>query len=337
MINELNLHKILIVDDETANLRLLERLFRGSYEVITAPSGPVALDLLNVHDVSLIISDQRMPGMTGIEFLKRAAEMRPQTVRIMLTGYSDAEALVEAINSGSVYKYLTKPWVNEELFQTAKRALQHYETMRGQRQLQITNERLQSRLRSMKGSLLSLAVEVLRDRDHLIVTRSVGTRELAMQVGRALNIEPHELEAVSAAAYLYEAALIVNSAGSIGRATGNSNGIEASLKILAEMPEFEDVFALLQYSAERHDGSGIPNGFQGDEIPIGARIIAVAYEFQRLLHRGPHIKQLSPESIADHLMASSGSSFDPAVVDALCRNQSHVARTEISKSTLTYA
>jgi CheY-like chemotaxis protein len=119
------LYKILFVDDETANLRVLERLFRNRYEVINASSGPEALQILATHDVALIISDQRMPDMTGIDFLKRAAEMRPQTVRIILTGYTDASALVEAINSGVVYKYVTKPWVNEDLMQTVKRALQH--------------------------------------------------------------------------------------------------------------------------------------------------------------------------------------------------------------------
>ena len=139
-------YKILFVDDETANLRLLERLFRSSYDVFTASSAAAALELLAVHDVALIISDQRMPTMTGSEFLKKAAEMRPQTVRIMLTGYTDASDLVDAINSGVVYKYITKPWVNEELQQTVKRALQHYETTKAQRQLQLQNERLQAHL-----------------------------------------------------------------------------------------------------------------------------------------------------------------------------------------------
>src|SRR5258708_15438430 len=92
-------YKILIVDDETANLRMLERLFRQEYEPITAESGEAALEMLNRFDVALIISDQRMPGMPGIEFLKKAAEMRPQTVRIILTGYTDVNDLVEAGNS----------------------------------------------------------------------------------------------------------------------------------------------------------------------------------------------------------------------------------------------
>src|SRR5688572_31731981 len=154
-------YKILFVDDESANLRLLERLFRNKYEVHTASSADEAIKVLEVHDVALIISDQRMPSMTGSEFLKIAAEMRPQTVRIMLTGYTDANDLVEAINSGVVYKYLTKPWVNDELKQTVKRALQHYETIKAQRQLQARCERLQSRLKTTNEGVVEIIMTIL--------------------------------------------------------------------------------------------------------------------------------------------------------------------------------
>src|SRR5205823_8135824 len=93
-------YKIMIADDEPANLRLLERLFRRDYQVLTAASGQEALQLLEQHDVALLVTDQRMPGMTGIELLKRTAEFRPHMVRIILTGYTDIGALVEAINCG---------------------------------------------------------------------------------------------------------------------------------------------------------------------------------------------------------------------------------------------
>ncbi|HEX8921635.1 MAG TPA: response regulator, partial [Pyrinomonadaceae bacterium] len=116
-------YKIMIVDDEPANLRLLERLFRRDHNVVTAGSGEEALRLLEQHDVALLITDQRMPGMTGIELLKRTAAFRPHTVRIILTGYTDVTALVEAINCGQVYKYVTKPWSNDELRLTVGRAL----------------------------------------------------------------------------------------------------------------------------------------------------------------------------------------------------------------------
>ena len=160
-------YKILIVDDEPANLRALERLFRQEYEVLTANSGTEALELLTQHDVALLITDQRMPGMTGIELLKKTMSLRPRMVRIILTGYTDVEALVEAINCGEVYRYITKPWSNEDLRVTIKRALENYETNRKRHELQLANERLMSVLKEIQ-QLASL--EALRELDDEHVT-----------------------------------------------------------------------------------------------------------------------------------------------------------------------
>ena len=139
-------YKILIVDDEAANLRALERLFRDGYEVLTAGDGAEALKLLQQHDVALLITDQRMPEMTGIELLKKTVLLRPRMVRIILTGYTDIEALVEAINCGQVYRYVTKPWNNDDLRLTVTRALEHFETNKRRAELQSANERLSTRL-----------------------------------------------------------------------------------------------------------------------------------------------------------------------------------------------
>jgi DNA-binding NtrC family response regulator len=139
-------YKILIVDDELANLRALARLFREDYEVVTAASGDDALTLLGQHDVALLITDQRMPGMTGIELLKKTVPLRPRMVRIILTGYTDIDALVEAINCGQVYRYVAKPWNNDELRLTVKRGLEHFETLKQRQELESANARLISRL-----------------------------------------------------------------------------------------------------------------------------------------------------------------------------------------------
>lgn len=143
-------YKIIVVDDEPANLRLLERLFRQDYEVITAESGEEALRLLDRHAAALLITDQRMPGMTGVELLKHTATIRPHMVRIILTGYTDVDTLVEAINSGLVYKYVTKPWSNEELRLTVSRALAHYETTKARHELEMINQRLIARLQEIQ-------------------------------------------------------------------------------------------------------------------------------------------------------------------------------------------
>ena len=139
-------YKILVVDDEPANLRSLSRLFREEFEVFTATSGAEALELLKQHDVAVLITDQRMPGMTGIELLKNTVSIRPRMVRIILTGYTDVDALVEAINCGQVYRYVAKPWSNDDLRLTVRRALEHYETNKKSYELELTNRRLASRL-----------------------------------------------------------------------------------------------------------------------------------------------------------------------------------------------
>jgi DNA-binding NtrC family response regulator len=143
-------YKILVVDDEPANVRLLERLFRQDYEVLTAESGEAALNLLDQHDAALLITDQRMPGMTGVELLAATAAVRPHMVRILLTGYTDVETLVEAINTGHVYKYVTKPWNNDELRLTVSRALEHFETNKARHELEMANKRLVARLKEIR-------------------------------------------------------------------------------------------------------------------------------------------------------------------------------------------
>lgn len=108
--------KLMVVDDEPDNLDLLYRTFRREFEVYKASSGLEALVILDqVGEMAVIISDQRMPKMSGTEFLSRTVECFPDTIRIVLTGYTDVEDLVEAINSGKVFKYITKPWDPESL------------------------------------------------------------------------------------------------------------------------------------------------------------------------------------------------------------------------------
>jgi DNA-binding NtrC family response regulator len=159
-------HKIMIVDDEPANLRTLERLFRPDYQVITAPSGAEALALLDQHDVALMISDQRMPAITGIELMMKTVAIRPQMVKILLTGYTDVGALIEALNSGLVYRYLTKPWNNDDLRTTVSRALEHYESMKSKHLLGMENERLRARLREISG-LASEGMDLVSAKEEL--------------------------------------------------------------------------------------------------------------------------------------------------------------------------
>ncbi len=117
-------HTILVVDDDEGILKALSRLLKNlEAEVITANNGDKALEILNTKQVSLIISDQRMPGITGVELLHRSRSICPDSVRILLTGYADIEATIKAINSGAIKYYFNKPWDDEFLLSRIKESL----------------------------------------------------------------------------------------------------------------------------------------------------------------------------------------------------------------------
>jgi len=121
------IHKILIVDDEKENLLALQRTLRHLAKIYMAQSAAEALSILEQEKISVIITDQRMPEMSGVELLKKTYKEYPMIVRIILTGYTDIEELIQAINAAHIYRYLTKPWNNEELKFIAKQALERFE------------------------------------------------------------------------------------------------------------------------------------------------------------------------------------------------------------------
>jgi signal transduction histidine kinase/class 3 adenylate cyclase len=148
--------KILVVDDEPDNLDLLYRTFYREFKVLRAENGPSALDILaNEGDIAVIISDQRMPMMSGTEFLSLTATQYPDIIRIILTGYTDVEDLVEAINSGKVFKYVTKPWDDEELKGVVRQAVDTHNVLKARTQELRRSLRQESLLNTVTSTIRS--------------------------------------------------------------------------------------------------------------------------------------------------------------------------------------
>ncbi len=158
-------HSILCIDDEPHNLEALKRLFRKNYIVIAAPSGPKALKELDKQNFSVIISDQKMPEMTGVEFFMEAKKIQPDAVRILLTGYTDLESVIDAINQGQIHRYVTKPWEPGEFSGIISQAAEVFEmkqTINQQNQrLLRANEELKS-LNKMKMDFMLLVNHELK-------------------------------------------------------------------------------------------------------------------------------------------------------------------------------
>ncbi|MGF1498279.1 MAG: response regulator [Elainellaceae cyanobacterium] len=146
--------KLLVVDDEPDNLDLLYRTFHREFKVLRAESGPVALDILSDEpDIAVIISDQRMPSMSGTEFLSLTATQYPDIIRIILTGYTDVEDLVEAINSGKVFRYVTKPWDDGELKAVVRQAVDIHNVLKARTHELRRSLRQETLLNTVNGAL----------------------------------------------------------------------------------------------------------------------------------------------------------------------------------------
>ncbi len=145
---------LLLVDDEENITSALVRLLRrDGYTILKANSGKAGLELLTQHDVGVIISDQRMPEMTGVEFLSQVKELYPATVRIVLSGYTELNSVTDAINRGAIYKFLTKPWEDELLRANIEEAFRSYEMERENARLSVALQQANEDLRIINQDL----------------------------------------------------------------------------------------------------------------------------------------------------------------------------------------
>jgi diguanylate cyclase (GGDEF)-like protein len=148
---------LLLVDDDEDIGAALKRLLRlEGYNILCARSGQEGLELLANNQVQVIVSDQRMPEMTGVEFLTRVKELYPKTVRIILSGYADLSSVTEAINQGAIYKFLTKPWDNESLCTNVLEAFRHYELTQQRNHLALEIQEANTTLASLSLELSKL-------------------------------------------------------------------------------------------------------------------------------------------------------------------------------------
>jgi response regulator RpfG family c-di-GMP phosphodiesterase len=314
-------HKLLIVDDEIANLRLLERLFSKDFHCLTAPSGREAIRVLEQHDVAIVITDQCMPEMTGIELLKRTALLRPHMVRILLTGYTDVEALVEALNSGLVYLYITKPWNNEDLKLRVTRACAHYQNNKKRQALADANQRLLLRLNEIKLDVVTALSEMLRTRDKHASAHALRVRNYAMMIAARIGITGEQEEELSIAALLHELGRIDLSRNGGTRVVPVDQSIaqahaECEAKLLNSIPELANVAEIVNCHGENYDGSGTPRGLGGDQIPLSSRILRLADEYDQMVLPKASAPMTHDEAMR-FLALRSGKQFDPTVVEVL--------------------
>jgi signal transduction histidine kinase len=177
-------HTLLIVDDEADVLDSLRHLFHRQYRVMTAGSGDEAIALLRANDIHLILSDQRMPGMSGDAFLSHARRLQPDAIRMLFTGYADIQAVINAVNEGYIFRYILKPWDATELEGIVRQAADQYELLAERKrliaELQATNAKLTQANEELAeaGQLKSAFIEVASHEFNTPITLIMGLGEL---------------------------------------------------------------------------------------------------------------------------------------------------------------
>jgi putative two-component system response regulator len=318
-------NRILVIDDEPANLRLLRRVLGDEYEVFAAQSGAEGLEILKQEDVCLIITDQRMPGMTGVQVLEASLSIRPEAIKILLTGYTDIQALIDAINSGNVYKYIQKPWDAEDLKLTVRRAVEAYELRRRNEQLVIQLQGALSQLESVSLGTIGALADALDAKCDYTSGHSLRVSRYAVTIGKQIGLREDELRDLEIAGILHDI-------GKIGvpesilwkpaRLDQEEQKIMSvhpvrSAQMLEDIPILQRSRLWVLHHHEYLDGSGYPDHLEGDKIPIGARIILVADAYDAMTSDRPYRKSIGYEKASAELQKYSGRQFDGELVQAL--------------------
>lgn len=350
---------VLLVDDEPSILSALRRLLRPTgYQVLTANSGTEGLALLEAHSVTLVISDMRMPVMDGAQFLEQVRQRWPDTMRLLLTGYADISSTVDAINRGEIYRYIAKPWDDNELLMAIRHALdQRHLKRENERLLALTrqqNEQLQTLNHGLAKTVdartneleqvnefLNLANNQLKQQflttikvfSSLLELRGGAVAGHARRVADYARKLAHYMELDARLQHDIFLAALVHDIGKIGLPDAVLNKPISVLNghslaeyrrhagvgehALLPLPDLKDVAHMVRAHHEQFDGRGFPDGLAGTEIPLGARVLAVANDYDGLVSGMQSERPLSPEQAKNLIAQSSGHRYDPNVVTAL--------------------
>jgi len=343
---------ILFVDDEASILSALRRLFRPhGYRILTAEGGAAGLQILAAEQVDLVVSDMRMPEMDGAKFLEKVHAGWPGVVRILLTGYADITSTIDAINKGGIFRYISKPWDEREIVLTVRDALERQRLQSENARLlaltQKQNEELKSLNTGLEARVAERTVELEqangRLKQNFLVSikvfsglmelreGSVGgharrVADLARKLSIQLGLDGKAQQDVFIAGLLHDIGKIGFSDAMLTRPVPQMNNDElehyrqhaqSGARALMPLAEMKPVAELIAAHHERFDGQGFPAGIEGTAIPIGARILAVANDYDSLQYGTLAGKKFSPDEARNMLIQSSGRRYCPKVVDAM--------------------
>ena len=302
---------VLFVDDEQPIRNAIERMYleRDDIRCLFAASGQEGLEIVEREDVWVVVSDYLMPGMRGIEFLSKVKALRPDAVRIMMTAYADLSIAIDAINKSEAYRFVTKPWNNQELMAVIDESVMRYQLIKT---LGSEDETL----------YLSLA-QTVELKDPYTKGHCDRVAKYAVSLAHAAELSEDAINDIRHGSWLHDCGkigvpeVLLNFPGRLS---------EDQLETVMQHPRWgsevarqarmsDTVINIILYHHERFDGKGYPSGLKSEHIPIEARIVALADVFDALYSDRPYRKAYDFDRAIEIMYEMTESHFDPHLME----------------------
>lgn len=334
---------ILLVDDERPVLSALTRaLHVDGHTILAASSGSDALEILAGNDVAVILSDHLMPAMTGAEFLAKSVNLRPDAVRITLTGSADVETAKASINDGRISHFLLKPWDDDQLRAVVREGVRHFQmqreisrlnalTRQQRDELEVWNRSLELKVQERTEALqsayeetLDALVLALDSREHATAGHSRRVAFYCLYLALEVGVPENKLEALHRGALLHDIGKI-GVPDAVLLKPGKLDSDERKIieqhvviggQLLERIGYLKDAMSIPRYHHERFDGNGYGEGIAGEAIPIEARIFAVVDVYDALRTERPYKNAMSHDRSCEIIADESGKHFDPQIASA---------------------
>lgn len=351
--------KILFVDDEKQMLTALNRVFRGkAYTVFTANSGQEALKVLENETMDVIVSDMRMPEMDGATFLAKSVDLHPTSRRILLTGYSDQESTVRAINEGQVHQYIMKPWDNDALKATIDSEIEEKIRIEAETPDSEEHELLQEQVATVSAELSNAHMfadmakeELLKQYNTTIkvisnlinlktptpssMNANVVTHSVAMC--KLIKLNRKVITEVRNAAQLFQLGKLAVSDDLVGMKINEMNEEELhsynkhsvnGANLLLPLTSLDYAANIIRHQNEDYNGEGYPDQLKGKAIPLGSRVLRVVIDYQQIIH-GLYFKdEYSPNDALDFMDRYSGKKYDKTLLMVYRKFIDELSKTE---------
>jgi len=325
--------KILIVDDEEAIREVVSTLLEAQgYECASVSNGRLAKDFLEKNEVDIVLSDMMMPEMDGLSLVEWLGKAEPDIPAIMVTAMHDLSTALEAIRRGA-YDYILKPFEKDQLHLGVRRALERRRLVLENRNYQRNLEKLvEERTAQLKGALEQLersyddTLEALGGALDLKDAETEGhckrVTAFTIAIAKAMKVEPALLPQIARAAFLHDIgkmAIPDNILRKPGPLTAEERDVmrthcEIGYNMVTRIPFLREAAEIVLSHQEYYDGTGYPRGLRGDEIPLGARIFAVADALDAMISDRPYRRALPIAQAKEEIERCSGTQFDPRVV-----------------------